>query len=269
LGLGLADNHLHLIVLGAERPSALATECGRAISRLQLGARCEPARVTTIEHLAHLANTLRYVHRQDLKHGVDQDPRREGTSLPDLLGLRVVAPWLVPRVRLTLPRLRGRDLLTELGVETLDERVVPGLLADAAAAALALPVLEGRATRVLLARRALRARRNRGLSAGKVAARSSAVRAASPRPAHPATAVAARPRAVHPPPPLLLPYSPQSSGQLHTFSPSPHVPSSHAMQIFAGFKSFSWQTPSASGALVVLAAVRPSQHGPSSITFTS
>jgi hypothetical protein len=42
--------------------------------------------------------------------------------------------------------------LTELGVETLDERVVPGLLADAAAAALALPVLEGRATRVLLAR---------------------------------------------------------------------------------------------------------------------
>lgn len=152
LGFGLADNHLHLLVLGALRPSALATECGRAIPLLHAAGRCARARFSAVDHLAHLANTLRYVHRQDLKHGVDQDPRREGTSLPDLLGLRVVAPWLVRRARVTLPRLRGRELVGELGVDALEERIVPSLLVDAAAAALGLSTLTGRAGPVLLAR---------------------------------------------------------------------------------------------------------------------
>jgi hypothetical protein len=63
-----------------------------------------------------------------------------------------VAPWLVPSVRVTLPRLRGRDLLAELGVDGLDERVVPELLVDAVCAALALPNLDGHSADVRLAR---------------------------------------------------------------------------------------------------------------------
>jgi len=152
LAFGLADNHLHLLVLGALRPSTVATECGRLIPRLHAGARCEPGRFRAVDHLAHLANTLRYVHRQDLKHGVDQDPRREGTSLPDLLGLRVSAPWLVRRARVTLPRLPGRELVRELGLEGLSERVVPEHLAEAAAAALGLPSLSGHTAAVRIAR---------------------------------------------------------------------------------------------------------------------
>lgn len=154
LAFGLADNHLHLLVLGCLRPSRLASECGRLIPLLRPGARFEPARFLALHHRKHVGNTLGYVHRQDVHHGVEQDPRREGTSVPDLLGLRVVAPWLIPRARLALPRLRGRDLLAELRLDRLDERVVPDHLVGATCAALAIADLEGRSSDVLLGRRA-------------------------------------------------------------------------------------------------------------------
>ncbi len=152
LGFGLADNHLHVLLLGDEPASRVATECGRLVPLLRPGARFEPTRIRPVHHQAHLENTLLYVQRQDLHHGVDQDPRREGTSLPDLLGLRVVAPRLVVRVRVTLPRLRGRDLLANLGIDGLEERVVPEHLVEATCAALALPDLSGQTQAVRLAR---------------------------------------------------------------------------------------------------------------------
>lgn len=181
LGFGLADNHLHIVALGEERPSRLASECGRLIpllrarKRRQEQARPEPAptgqsvrapgrpgkeppraprfetaRFIPVNNMYHLGNVFGYVQRQDTHHGIDQDPRREGTMIPDLLGLRVLAPWLLPAVRVTFPRFLGGELLAELGVDELVERLAPEHLVDATCAALGLAHLRGQRLEALL-----------------------------------------------------------------------------------------------------------------------
>ena len=75
---------------------------------LGLGARFEHARIRPLHDQKHAYNTFRYVHRQDSRHLLDLDRAREGSSLPDLLGLRVLPTSLVARVRTHLPRIRRR-----------------------------------------------------------------------------------------------------------------------------------------------------------------
>src|SRR5690606_3835927 len=98
-----------------------------------------------------------YTLDQDRRHGVDRDRAHDGTFLLDVLGGRVMldstgpgrsrrlCPDLGARLSSALPRLHGRDLLGRIGGPEM-LAVEPDLetLADAAAAAVGVPRLEGR-----------------------------------------------------------------------------------------------------------------------------
>ncbi|MBM4369353.1 MAG: hypothetical protein FJ102_24280 [Deltaproteobacteria bacterium] len=152
---GAADTHAHAVARGAKRPDRLAAATQyRVCTARGDGARLEPTRVTAVRDQWHLQNTFFYVLKQAQHHAVGGDPRFEATTLPDMLGLRVIAPWLPARVHAALPRLSRHQLLEILGVDEL----VPGFdiatLADAAAAAVATRDLSRRTPLVVEARRA-------------------------------------------------------------------------------------------------------------------
>ncbi len=169
LAFGAADTHLHLELLG-DRATAGAAAQRVACSlhwALDLGVPFAPTRTKPLADHAHERSTFHYVLNQHRRHGTSNDPPLDATSLPDLLGLRVLGTDdLLLRVREHFPRLQRGDLLPHLGVEELEpvsqdllEAVaVEGhhaLLRDAAAGAIALGTLEGRAPRVVEARTAL------------------------------------------------------------------------------------------------------------------
>jgi hypothetical protein len=158
LAFGSADNHLH-IELATGRPAVgdFVRHVACALKWvLRLGARFEPARILPIDDQRHAYNTFHYAHRQDARHLLELDRAREATSLPDLLGLRVVEPSLAARVRASLPRIRREELLAQFPRGVFDTAVMLDFetLASAAAAALALPDLVGRSVDVVRARRA-------------------------------------------------------------------------------------------------------------------
>ncbi len=153
-GFGLGDTHGHA-VLACERPVV-----SRFIHDLRLSLRSRldvslvAPSVWPISDTWHAESALGYVHRQDVHHGVGADPFREGTSLPDLLGLRPRGLWLAERVRTLLPRVKRADLLAHWGIQGLEPSFSLEHLADAAAAAVAVSRLEGRQIEVVEARRA-------------------------------------------------------------------------------------------------------------------
>jgi hypothetical protein len=156
LAFGAADDHLHA-ALAADRASAGAFARyveSALVWHLGLAARFERARIRPLHDQKHAYNTFHYVHRQDARHELELDPAREGTSLPDLLGLRVVETSLIARVREHLPRIRRDDLVRHFppGAFDIDAPIDLDVLAAAAAAALALADLRGRSSEVLRAR---------------------------------------------------------------------------------------------------------------------
>ena len=158
LAFGAADDHIHAM-LGADRASAGAfARYVETALRWQLGlpARFERARIRPLHDQRHAYNTLHYVHRQDARHELHLDRAREGTSLPDLLGLRALETSLIARVRARLPRVRREDLIGQFPSDAFDENIAiaPDVLAAAAASALALPDLRGRSIDTQRARRA-------------------------------------------------------------------------------------------------------------------
>ncbi len=156
LAFRIVDSHAHVLL------ACTRAETGRFAQRLGscltqtlpvLGG-FGPGRVLAINDRRHLANALRYVFRQEEHHGVWLDPAHDGSSLPDLLGLRcVVAPSLARRVLTLLPRLSDDEMVPWLG-NTGWQRCLPapGQLLEASAAALGLPDLGGRSPRQKLAR---------------------------------------------------------------------------------------------------------------------
>lgn len=158
LAFGAADDHLHA-ALATDRASAgaFARYVETALHwQLDLGARFDRARIRPLHDQRHAYNTFHYAHRQDARHELHLDRAREGTSLPDLLGLRVLETSLITRVRAQLPRVRREELVAPFPSGVFDEDTVIDLdvLADAAAAALALPDLRGRSVDASRARRA-------------------------------------------------------------------------------------------------------------------
>ncbi len=168
LAFGAAADHLHA-ALATERATAgaFARYVETALVwRLALAARFERARIRPLRDQKHATNTVHYAHRQDSRHGFNLDPAREGTSLPDLLGLRVVDTSIIARVRAHLPHIRREELVAPFPAGAFDAvaarpalslPAMPidlALLPDAAAAALALPDLLGRTRDAHRARRA-------------------------------------------------------------------------------------------------------------------
>ena len=169
LAFRLADTHAHALLICTRR------EAGRFANyveqrlrwHLQLPSPFEPANIRLVHTQSHLERAFSYVLRQEEHHGIALDPRHEASSAQDLLGLRVVAPDFLPRVQSALPRLRVGELTDGLALE----RCEPDFdhLADAAAAAFALPWLDRSAHAA--AARAAAVHAAAELSAGQIAQR--------------------------------------------------------------------------------------------------
>lgn len=145
VAFGAADDHVHAVLRATRHAAgAFAHYVESSLGwKLSLGARFEPVRIRPLHDQRHAYNAFHYVHRQDVRHALSLDDLREATSLPDLLGLRALETSLVARVRAHLPRIR-REELTGPFPEGAFEDAAPvelEVLAEAAAAALALPDL--------------------------------------------------------------------------------------------------------------------------------
>lgn len=115
-------------------------------------AQYEPKPIVDGRHLYH---AVRYSLRQPERHGVDADPFREASNLPDLLGLRLLGSYTVSNLRSRLPRLRRDELLEWLGVPTLEAMDDPvEQIWEAARRATALGTLRGSSPLAVSARRA-------------------------------------------------------------------------------------------------------------------
>lgn len=159
LAFGAADNHIHAeLVTDRRTVGAFAHHVETSLHwRLALAAPFEPARVRPLVDQRHAYNTFFYVQRQEARHALEHDPAREGTSLPDLLGLRVRPTTVARRVRAHLPRIRREALLALFAADPCVELEPPplALLVESACAAFALPDLDARLADTCLARRAV------------------------------------------------------------------------------------------------------------------
>ncbi|MFZ5478571.1 MAG: hypothetical protein ACOZNI_17505 [Myxococcota bacterium] len=156
LGFGLAANHAHgEFVCDRAAAGDAAQAIGSSITQaLGLPVGFNVTYVKPIEDQAHLESLFDYVHRQDAKHGVVTDPLRDGSSIPDLLGLRMLGTSLEERVVAHVPRATREALRRHLPVGPAVSVFAPHHLADSAAAVFALPDLRGNGPASVLARAA-------------------------------------------------------------------------------------------------------------------
>jgi hypothetical protein len=155
LAFAIADTHMHVIAV-ANRLDAgeLARRIEISLHRqLRPGARFQPMRSRPIVDQWHLYRAVAYVLRQLQHHAPQLDPLHEGTSLPELLGMRVLDQATPELVRLLLPRLELTDFAEQLGIPAVDagacESPNGAVLADAVAGAFGLSngVMSARARR--------------------------------------------------------------------------------------------------------------------------
>ncbi|HHH28549.1 MAG TPA: hypothetical protein ENK57_09405 [Polyangiaceae bacterium] len=152
---GAGDTHAHVATMGEDR--AAAAELARRLESslthvLKLSDGFAPAKVKAVSDQYHLLATLPYIVRQAQRHGVRCDPFHEGSSLPDMVGLRHLAPDLPGRLRRLAPRFDPRRFLGALGpCPALDDA---DAWAEATAAVLGCAI-EGRGPLVAAARRAV------------------------------------------------------------------------------------------------------------------
>lgn len=174
LSWGCAGVHMHVVVLATYR------EAGELARRLEIslqrkhGYGCSFLKVhrKPLADQHHAFRSCLYDMNQRAHHDLAADPFLEATSLPDLVGARIIGAHLVERAYEYLPELRRRDLLRILDVDDLREAQgwqSCGELREAAMAAFALPRLAGRARDVMAARAALVAVAGRELSRTELA----------------------------------------------------------------------------------------------------
>ena len=160
VSFGLADNHLHLQVACPFRPvvGRLAQRIETALTR-RLGLRdgFETSYIEPLRSQGHAYHLFDYALRQQLRHGLETDPLREITILPDLLGLRLLGDYAIVNVRRFLPRVRRGQLLKRLLVPTLEPVVdaTPEECLVAGLGAACLPALRGSSVEESHLRRAL------------------------------------------------------------------------------------------------------------------
>lgn len=155
LAFGAADTHLHLLAL-SDRPGAGLLARGTELAlraALALPVAFGAPAITPIEDQRHLMSAFGYVQRNARRHGNLDPMATEASSLHDLLALRRNAPWLILRVKRALPRVTRASLLELMAMPDFGcDGAVSSELADAAAAAFALPDLAGKAPEAVRAR---------------------------------------------------------------------------------------------------------------------
>lgn len=160
LAYGFADTHLHVVVLGSRlRALELARRVEIALQRQRrYGVRFLPARATPVRDQFHLGNAVSYVLSQAWRHGLKGDPFFEGSSLPDLLGLRVVGARSRALVQEHLPRFDFDALWQKLPTGPVGEPAsaqdLREHLVEACLAATCMEQLGGRGRRQRLVREA-------------------------------------------------------------------------------------------------------------------
>jgi hypothetical protein len=124
-GFRAADTHVHLLLAGERKLARAAARCVELSlqAALRPGVHFERARVRTIRDQNHLRNTLAYLFRQEQHHRLDLDPFHDASSLPEMLGMRVLDDAInwratVLRARALVPRLQRSDLLRLLNLGT-------------------------------------------------------------------------------------------------------------------------------------------------------
>ena len=158
LAFGLADNHLHIEVMcdrarAGEFARRLEISLGRVLG---VEGGFETCWIEAVAGGYHLQRLFFYILRQDNRHQLTSDPFREGSSLPDLFGLRPMGIYTAANVRRWLPRVQRRELLDALGVPSLEPHNGPLIwLREAGLAAGALPQLTGKSDNAMTLRRAL------------------------------------------------------------------------------------------------------------------
>lgn len=170
LAFRAADTHAH-VLLRCDREEAGAI--GRALEvrlrwALDLPVPFAPLHIKPVASQSHLGNAFRYVLSQDQRHATGHDPHHEASALPDLLGLRPRGAWIADQVRAWLPRVQREDLEPMLGAD-LDAELRWEDLRESAAAAVALPDLQGNGPEAVEARRAAVALAGETLDTARIA----------------------------------------------------------------------------------------------------
>ncbi len=150
-----ADTHGHLLAMGDR------ATCAELVRRVEIAIqrRFAPGlpfarpRFRPVYSLWHLSEAFFYVLRQDKRHDLGNDPHRDASNLPDLLGARTRGVWTTVPVRANLARVGRDDLLEVAGWNQLGAGGIEHL-EDAVVNAASLPALEGRSAEVAAARRA-------------------------------------------------------------------------------------------------------------------
>lgn len=155
----VADTHVH-VLLQCDRETAgqFARVVESALQQvLKLPVPFERARIRPLQSPKHLANALRYVLVQEDHHGTCFDRSHEGSSVQDLLGMRLLpGDRSTQRLSQLLPRLTRQEVLSWIGAEGLDEVAPdPTHAAEAALATLGLTSFAGRTRASVAARRLL------------------------------------------------------------------------------------------------------------------
>lgn len=154
IGFGVADTHGHAGLIATTQQVGAFIHDLRLVLRHTLHLEIGPPTVKPVHDVWHAMQLIGYMHRQGEHHGVDRDVFLEATSLPDLVGLRVCAPWLADRVATELPRFEGCTLPVRWSSAPFGHGIALAHLADAAAAVFALPDLQSRTSEAVLVRRA-------------------------------------------------------------------------------------------------------------------
>ena len=146
LAFRAADTHIHILATcGRREAGQLARRVGTRLKQsLALPVGFAPAHIRPVQSQGHLGRCFWYVLRQEAHHGLVTDPWHEASALPDLLGLRTLAPWVAANVRAVLPRTTRAELLDCLGAPDLHAREPRwDHLAESAAAAAGLAHVAG------------------------------------------------------------------------------------------------------------------------------
>jgi hypothetical protein len=158
LAYGLSDTHLHLLVLCALAACSLLAHHLEASLKLRLGLKVgfEKFSLRAVRDNWHLYQAFRYVLTQYLRHNLDWAFVHEGSSLPDLLGLRLVGGYTFPAVRAHLPRLQRATLVNWMGIDSLAPADGPAhAVLEAALSAACLSSFAGSTREAIEARRAV------------------------------------------------------------------------------------------------------------------
>ncbi len=152
----IAHSHMHTILKTSRGEAGMFARCVEGGLRKVLGLRApfERARIRPIENERHFGHSVRYGACQEEHHGTAFDEAHDGSSLLDVVGLRLGNEWLAPRFAEALPRVTRTIVLGWAGFPDLDAGDVDvTYLREAAAAAFGVGSLDGRTDKHARARR--------------------------------------------------------------------------------------------------------------------